>query len=252
MKFCKELAFSALLIGTVLSISLGDSAKAATATTYPDALNANATGNITFQEEEDDNVPSPVDPDSPVVPDDPLNPAPGELKIVYASPFDFGTHKKSIYGLEAYAAGVSVTDSDAAKSKTIPFVTTKDMRVDRGNGWTLSAKASKFTDGTHVIDGAYMSLIGASYATGDTTNAANRPSVASTSIDLAPGTSVPIASSDTSSNASQGLGLYSLALGTTLDTNDLTDGVKFTLPINTAVNNTTYTSQIVWTIAPKL
>jgi len=248
----KGLLYSTFLMGALVTgLAQGQITQAAAS--YPDALTANADGTITFEEEDDKVVPGPDDPDIPVVPDDP-NIKPGDFKIVYVPSFDFGTHKKAVSGVEAFAKAVTVKDiTETNELQKVPFITTKDMRVDRGKGWQLSAEASKFSSGTHTIEGAEIRLLDANYAKGtDTLNELNKPTVASNEIVLTPETAVPVASADTTSTVNQGLGLYSLALGKNIDSSGLTDGVKFSLPSNTAVNSSTYTSKIVWTLAPKL
>lgn len=225
---------------------------------------ATADGTITFSGDDDDTVPSPDNPEVPVKPDKP-NPEPGDLKIVYVPNFDFGTQKKNSYGVEAMAKTVEVTKEDSSKVQAIPFVTTKDMRTDRGKGWVLSCKAGTFTNkdnASKTIPSAYVTLDKAHYA-GDTSSNAGTgvyPLVSNTtSIKLATGTTTEVASASTTKNAGQGLGLYSLGFGeatTALDANNqsvsVSDGVKFHLPANTAVDDTTYTANFVWTLTPSI
>lgn len=244
MKKTHLLLGSALVAGLVVA---GGTAQTAQAQTYPDALNGIGNGSIEFTGDDDSKVPSPTDPDTPVTPVNP-NTNNGDLKIVYVPDFAFGSHKKSVAGITAYAKQISLADP---ASDTVPFVTTKDMRTERGKGWELTVNASTFKDSTgHEIKGALVSLEGAAYKNATVT----APTVASQSISLEPSTSVKVASADASStvaDGNQGVGMYSLALGTAQD-DGTTNGVKFTLPKNTAVNDGTYTATFQWTIAPVL
>lgn len=249
MKRKKLVVFNILLVSGVLA-SLG--AQPANAQTYPDALNGIGDGSITFSGDDDSQVPSPTDPDTPVTPDKP-NTNDGDLKIVYVPDFVFGSHAKSVAGVSAYAQLISLA---SPATKTVPFVTTKDLRTERGKGWELAVKASTFKDAnSHEIKGAVVSLEGAGYATDTAANGQGVfPKVAAQSIALEPNSSVKVASADASStvaNGNQGIGMYSLALGTA-QSDGTTNGVKFTLPKNTAVNDGTYTATFQWTIAPVL
>lgn len=240
----------------------GGQAQSAHAQSYTDGTNGTGLtgtgdGTITFKGDDDSQVPSPEDPDTPVKPIEPDTPNPndGDLKIVYVPNFNFGTHAKSVAGLTAYADQITVQDATTAENKTVaPFVTTKDMRTDRGKGWELTVTASTFKDKTssHEIKGALVSLENAGYL-GSTAAA---PTVAGSSLSLEPGTAVKVASADASStvaDGNQGLGMYSLALGkSTAGDTTTTDGVKFTLPKNTAVNDATYSATFTWTITPVL
>lgn len=251
MKLKNLLVCSSLILGVTLAIS----SEKSNAAEYTDALNAVGTGTITFDGDDDSLVPDPDDPDTPINPG-PVNPAEADLKIVYVSDFSFGIHKKNISGLTAHAAGAVMADN----TTRVPFITTKDMRVDRSTGWTLSCTASKFksTDTTaHVIDGASVTLDGAKY-TGNESNATGTayPVVSGSKIVLTPETSVKVASADSTQGTSgnQGLGMYSLSLGsTTTDTQGSpVYGVDFILPANTPVNDATYNASFTWTLSPSL
>lgn len=245
MKKTHLLLGSALVAGLIVA---GGTTQTAHAQTYPDALNGIGDGSIEFTGDDDSKVPSPEDPNTPVTPDEP-NSVDGDLKIVYVPNFNFGSHKKSVAGITAYAEQISL--ADPADKKVVPFVTTKDMRTERGKGWELTVNASTFKDTTgHEIKGALVSLEGASY-NGST---AATPTVAGSSLSLEPDTAVKVASADASStvaSGNQGVGMYSLALGTAQD-DGTTDGVKFTLPKNTAVNDGKYSATFQWTIVPAI
>lgn len=253
-----------LVCGTVLlsvTFAGGASANAQSYETDPDGTSrATATGTITFDGDDDSKVPNPEDPDEPVTPDNP-NPKPGDLKIMYVPNFDFGTQKKNSYGMEAMARTVKITKADQTEEQTIPFVTTKDMRTDR-TGWTLSCTAREFTnkdDASKTIPSAYVTLEKAFYK-GDTTNNAGtgvHPKITNTaSIKLTNDVATTISSAEKSVDG-QGTGLYSLGFGEVVESTDqnsqpikVTNGVKFHLPANVAVDDTTYTANFVWTLTP--
>jgi len=252
---------SSLLAGLAVVTLGGQSANAAeTYPDYTDALNATGQGSITFSGDDDNVVPSPDDPDIPVEPDKP-NPHKGDLKIVYVPNFEFGTHKKNTYGMTAQSQLIKVTNAEGNKVETVPFVTTKDMRSDRGTGWVLSCTAGAFThstDSTKTIPAAYVSLDKAHYV-GNETNAVDTllPTVANKdSINLVTGQATPVSTATVANNPGQGLGMYSLAFGTKVageeGTAATTDGVTFHLPANTVVDDATYTADFVWTLAPEV
>jgi len=241
----KNLLISSALVAGIMAA--GFNAQPVNAQSYTDAINGTGDGSISFSGDDDSQVPNPTDPDTPVKPVNP-NTNDGDLKLVYVPDFAFGSHKKSVAGITAYAQMIDLADP---ATKSVPFVTTKDMRTERGKGWALTVNASTFKDASnHEIKGAVVSLEGAKY----TAATATSPKVASNSIALEPNTSVTVASADASStvaDGNQGIGMYSLALGTE-QSDGTTDGVKFTLPKSTAVNDGQYTATFQWTLAPVL
>lgn len=255
-----------LLCGIALATIAGLGTMKADAATYPDATHATSNGKITFTDDGTNIIPDPekpVDPINPVDPTDPTKPDdgnknPGDLKLVVVPDLDFGSHQKTAAAFTAQAKSVAAF-KDGNKVYRAPWVTTHDMRTDRGTGWTLSVTSGEFalsTDATKKANGAEIVFTNANYADPD----AGVPAISSKAsqatlaggLALTPGTEVSVANASTATN--QGVGDYSLALGTPSNTtaDGTTNGVTFRMPAKTAVETGTYQTTLNWELKPTL
>lgn len=243
----------------------------ADAATYPDATKGVSNGNITFTDDGSNNISDPENPDKPTNPVDPKDPEnpdkegdnknPGDLKLVVVPDLDFGSKQKTSAAVTAKAKVVAAWDENKAKIYRAPWVTTHDMRTERGTVWTVSVTYSQFSltgDATKKINGAEIVFTNANYeGTSKTKPTIHSKAVGSdvaSGLVLTPGTEVSIASSDASKG--QGVGDFSLALGTnskgTNTKDSLTDGVTFRMPANTAVETGKYQAELNWELKPTL
>lgn len=226
---------TAILVGSIGLGSLN-----AQAAEYEDATNATSQGTITILENEDgDNViPDPEDPDQPIEPDpdNPINPNPGLLRINYISDFDFGEHMNTSSAITMNAKLDSFL-LDEQGIERVPLVAVQDLRGSDRKGWELQVSQPEgLTDEDgHELNGATITLSNLRY-----TNPTNTPTVTSGNIVLnTEGQTLAIA------DETQGAGAWSLALGNA--TNEgTTDGVQLHIPTNTVKNNTEYSTTLVW------
>ncbi|MFC6345872.1 WxL domain-containing protein [Vagococcus carniphilus] len=266
----KKIIFSSVLVAPLFLLSsMGNDFEAAT---YKDSNNASSIGKVKFIEGESEIV-DPKDPDKPVDPVEPVNPNKGDLMIQYVSDFDFGVHKKTVNGITANSKPDLVVDKkDDKKEKydVVPFVSTLDTRTNRNGGWNLRVSATEFK-GTNksnnevVLKGAEVIFSNVSYAQPKAeTPVVNSEAASAVVKDGFKLQQSPqkIATSDESKVESQGMGSYSLALGSELvnQTDDnldstksnykVTNGVTFNLPKNTSVSVADYTADINWELVP--
>ncbi|MGX7149325.1 WxL domain-containing protein [Enterococcus ureasiticus] len=266
MKLTKLVMSSAALAAIV-----GVGALNADAATYPEATKGVSNGNITFTDDGSNNIPDPENPDKPTNPVDPTDPEnpdkpggnnnPGDLKLVVVPDIDFGSKQKTSAAVTANAKVVAAWDENKTKVYRAPWITTHDMRTERGTGWTVSVTSSQFSlvgDTTKKIEGAEIVFTNANYEGTSTTKPTINSKAAGTDVAnglvLTPGTEVSIANSDSAKG--QGVGDYSLALGTnskgTNTKDSLTDGVTFRMPANTAVETGKYQAVLNWELKPTL
>lgn len=260
-----------IILGTVLvsSMVLGLTAGAAE---YPDSTHANSNGKVKFIEG-DPEIVDPGNPDKPVTPEKPVNPNKGDLMIQYVSDFDFGIHKKTVNGVTANSVADLVTYNDVkdgTKEEVVPFVSTLDTRTDREGGWNLRVSATEFEGKTESkkdvkLKGAELIFSNVNYANPVTETpvveeiAAKKLEEGGLKLNSNP---QKIATADESKVVSQGMGTYSLALGSTLikqtddnpdtakATYNVTDGVTFNLPKNASVSVADYNATINWELVP--
>ncbi|MEG2708372.1 MAG: WxL domain-containing protein, partial [Vagococcus sp.] len=224
---------------------------------YESATKVNGYGEISFGKG-DTVVVDPIIPDVPVDPGE-VNPSGDDLRIQYVSDFIFPQTKKSVNEVTSFAKGDSVDwinpDTGKKETKSSPlFISTVDMRTERGSGWTLSVKPSEFTSqkDQHVIEGGHVILSDAHYANSQkaqpivNSDAANKES----GLALKPGETFKIAGADSSKN--EGQGSWSLAFGGQ-DKELKSTGVMFKMGPDTAVeSNVDYTATFVWNLSPNL
>lgn len=107
----------------------------------------------------------PVDPEKPIDPTDPENPGTGEegpLSIDYISNLKFGEHQISGKNIAYKALNQN------------PFVQVTDVR-GAGDGWSLSAKMTEFTNDDKVLKGATLSMKDSVVKAGSTSNISAPP-----------------------------------------------------------------------------
>lgn len=199
-------------------------------------------------------VVDPTDPTNPVEPVEPVNPNSGDLAIQYVSDFQFGSHQKSVNALSVNAGVDHVKElQNGGKDKIVPlYVSTMDMRTERGTGWTLSVTSSEFKSNKgHVIDGGEVTLSHAAYANADNFSPSVESTIASDNGQaLTPGTPFKIAGADAAEK--QGIGSYSLAFGKLNDEKAETTGVTFNMPAKTVVDTKIYKATFNWNLSPTL
>lgn len=214
--------------------------------TYPEPNQAVTTPSVSFQADDGTGeIVDPLDPQKPIMPIDPENPGStnkGEFMLTYVSNFDFGAITKTTKTINAKA--VDVSTGEGVEEKRAPFVSIKDMRGDRGNGWKLQATATNFKSaGEAVSDALDTELTGAlitlSELTAGKEGDANNPAISAEAVALTPGTAVEIASA----SATSGIGNSAIGFGTV--NGELTSGVTLTIP-NVAKDTADYSSTITW------
>ncbi|EOI03058.1 hypothetical protein UAY_00805 [Enterococcus moraviensis ATCC BAA-383] len=260
-----------VMSGAALATIVGIGALNADAATYPEATKGVSNGNISFTDDGSNNIPDPENPEKPTNPVDPTDPDnpdkpggnenPGDLKLVVVPDFDFGSQQKSSGEVTANAKVVAAWDESKTKIYRAPWITTHDMRTERGTGWTVSVTSSQFSltgDANKKINGAEIVFTNANYEGSSTTKPTIHSKAVGTDVTtglvLTPGTEVSIANSDASKG--QGVGDYSLALGTNskgaYKEDSVTDGVTFRMPANTAVETGKYQAELNWELKPTL
>lgn len=258
MKLPKKL-FTLTLLASLSSLSLGGTAFAAS--NNEDAVDSKSTINfVKSLEEEDIETPGIIDPET-VDPENPENPNPNPnpegnlLRINYVSDFDFGTWGSTSHAITAFAKAQPIHLVGGGVQDVAPFVSTIDNRgSERGNGWTLSAKASELTDeNDNILRGAQIILSNGTYS-----NSELAPEATLGEKNITAGQQV-IATT----TAETGAGQWSMALGVLKEfttqlpsesdssileevTYNVTDGVRIEVPRNTVTNTTEYSGTITW------
>lgn len=253
--------------GIILATALGGNVQQAFATDYSSATEAQSEGKIEF-EDADNTILDPSNPEVEVVPSLPANTNKGDLVLQYVSDFDFGKHQKTLNEFTTFALPDTVTgtaDETNTKYNVPLFVSTKDMRTDRGNGWTLSVTASNFYSvanadesysGGTELKGGEVVFTNANYSQSDEFSPIINDKAASTDLAnglvLTPNQELVVANADASKN--QGLGSYSLALGNLVDDNgsQKVNGVTFRMPAKTAVDTAEYQATFDWELKADL
>lgn len=309
----KKLFLYGALLGTIVSVA--GASTTALAATFPDKdatdkSTAEARGKVKFVNSDQGTIPDPTDPVTPIDPIDPVNPSENPLRIQHVSNFNFNQRRMSgatalVFNAESVPVQSIYADSEGKKEykgrddsekdqngekidsamfgdlssldirETIPFISTMDMRTERGNGWEMTAQAAPFKlHGTEVeLKGAEIRLANSFYAKSD----ANAPKVEDaaaakvpffkvdkgmdmkdynahmTALDTSASISSGSATKIASAGVDQGVGGYTLALGDNLqnDQNDLspkmvddgetadtfysTNGVILKIPAKTAM-----------------
>ncbi len=168
------------------------------ATTFAADKTAESNANITFIAGTGPVAPvDPLNPINPLDPTDPDNPTDlptgdtGALTLDYVSSIDFGSHEVS--------SGTEVYSSISKK----PFIQVSDRR-GTGAGWSVSATASKFTDGANEsLRGAKITFENGEAVTGSSTsNAPTSTQTVELPTDGTTSASVMVASSN------QGMGTW--------------------------------------------
>lgn len=227
-----------LISTSALALMLFGTAAPSFAASYTDSTHATSDASITFSA--DDSAPDPVDPndpDNPVVPDEPSNNKGAELMITYASNLNFGTQSKS--GTSWQAKGDTVTEVSSKSKKTVaPFVSTKDSRGTTRKGWALTVKQDKdFEDSKgNKLTGAQLVYSNLSVAA-----LTGAPVVASGAFTL--GTD---AHTVANAGTDQGVGAWSVGLGTLDEKSGTTNGVTLNVPATTAKNTDTYKTTVTY------
>lgn len=187
-----------------------------------DPTPAETTADLVLEPGDTNTTNPPVDPTDPI---DPPTGAVGDLTIDAVSNFQFDTHK-----IESAKATYTATP----KENTKLGLQVTDKR-GTGAGWNLSAKISTaFTDGTHELKGAALSLPAGTLATSNA-DQSNAPTASALTLNDQDGTVL---------NAAENQGLGSWA-------EDFADGVKLDVPAGSFAG--TYQAGITWTLsnAPK-
>lgn len=245
--------------GTLLTVVTGAQASYVHAVEYEDALNAQSTGEITF-EDADATIVDPNDPEKEVIPGGESNASKGDLVLQYVSDFNFGKHKKTLneFSTQALPDTVVAANDDTNSSYNVPlFVSTKDMRTDRGNGWTLTVTASSFSSisDQKELKGGEVVLTNSFYKDVSGIPQINSKAISNsldTGLALTPGQEVVIANADASKD--QGLGSYSLSMGSLVDDNgeEKVSGATFRMPAKTVVDSEKYQATFDWELKPEL
>jgi hypothetical protein len=225
---------AALVLG-----SLGVGTTIGHAADYEDATNVTTEGRVTILENDSNDpvIPDPENPDEEVDPEGPTNPHPGLLRINYVSNFDFGNIKNVSRAIEQEARLDYVWSGDYEVGR-VPFVATEDRRGSERLGWELQvSQPNQLSDESgHELEGATITLSGLRYA--NPTTAA--PTVNPNELILG-----DAAQTLATADATQGAGAWTMALGSE-DHEGHTNGVVLRIPANTTINNTEYSTNIVW------
>ncbi|MDR2832107.1 MAG: WxL domain-containing protein [Streptococcaceae bacterium] len=233
---------SAILLGSVLV------GTAMSTTTFAAEQTYTSKGSITYTPSTGPVTPvDPENPDKPVIPTDPelpINPGTnGPLSIDFASNFRFGkqeiTSVDKVYDAQAQELSDGTTRAN--------YVQVTDNRGTLA-GWTLTAKASEFTDQDmnavagstgYVLEGAQITLTGGNIQTSSKAPA----TVVKAEETLLPGqsSSVLLGAKD-----GEGAGTNLLVFG---DTSSAATSVKLAVPGKSTKLATNYQSTITWTLA---
>lgn len=194
-----------------------------------------------------------VDPEDGVTPFIPENPSTSEslpqnettadLRIQYVSTFDFGTNTRNLIQSNQFLSEGDYGSTEDGQTKKVPaFVSINDDRKTP-TGWDLSVSTSDFVNKTSStqLKGAYMTLSDFKY----NGPATQKPEVVNKDVEIS---STP----NLVSSSSTGLyGSWSLALGEVTE-DDKSSGVNLTVPKNAARSLGEYTTEIIWTLTPKI
>ncbi|MEH7451566.1 WxL domain-containing protein [Gottfriedia acidiceleris] len=174
----------------------------------------------------------PLEPSGPTDPTDPPTGNAGSLTLDYVSSVDFGVNEIS-----------NKTEVYSAKSKK-PFIQVSDRR-GTGAGWSVTAKASKFTNGTaDSLPGAIIT-----FKNGSVISLSTSGSPVSTET-IALNTDGSTASTVVSASSGNGYGTWVTRwLGPNPEVNDgaLNDNVTLTIPAGSATIGN-HEATITWTL----
>lgn len=235
-------AFSLVTTATLVALMVGGTVT--NAATYPSATQATTDGTIKFTKNltPPEQIPDPEKPGETVKPEKPGNQNDGDLMITYVSDLNFGTHKEG-ESWEWFAKADKMTGD----KYVTPFVSVKDNQGPNRNGWTLTATLDKnfiSTDGNELRGAKLLYSNMSSKAPEGAQSPKTAPTVASGEKELTKGVAVQIASAD----ATNGLGLHSIALGN-LDKraeDGVTNGVKLTTTNKTQPLDKEYQTSITY------
>lgn len=177
---------------------------------------------------EDPNPPNPIDPEDP---DNPGTGEEGPLSIDYISNIKFGGHKIS---------GKNISYKALNKN---PFVQVTDTRGS-GDGWSLSAKVTKFKNGNKVLQGASLSMKDAVVKAGSSSNISKPP--VNSDIVFDNEESKLVMNATDKGGRGTWLNVWSGA-------DQANEAIQLSVLAGTAEANTEYTSSITWELedAPK-
>lgn len=255
---------SSLFLGATVAVNAEEGN-----TRYPGADKANTTGKVNFIKSNKPEIVDPDNPDKPVEPVDPENPEnpvtnpnnEAELVLQYVPNFEFGTHFWTPEGLTVPAKSDFIKgDGESGEPEAVvPFISTMDMRADREDGWKLEVSSSDFIhdESGHVLKGAEVVFTNANYGSAEKEPAITdsaRQSDVKKGFKL--GDKQKLATAD--KNEDQGVGSYSLKLGTQLEseTDDAeetymaTNGVHLVVPPKTPASVGDYTAELEWSLTP--
>lgn len=233
---------------------------------YPEAGRAKTTSKVNFIKTDKPEIVDPDNPDKPVEPVDPDNPDEpvtnpnneAELVLQYVPNFEFGTYFWTPEGLTVPAKSDFIK-GDEKPEEVVPFISTMDMRAVREGGWKLEVSSGDFThnESGHVLEGAEVVFTNANYGSAEKapviTESATKSDVKE---GFKLGDKQTLATADRKD--SQGIGSYSLKLGTELKSQEddaekeflATNGVHLVVPSKTPASVGEYTAELEWTLTP--
>ncbi|MDZ5760711.1 WxL domain-containing protein [Carnobacterium maltaromaticum] len=230
----KKMTLIAILSLTTITLT-GMQAQAAVSSTGHSENKINFTaGDNEVTEPIDPTDPDNPNPPNPIDPADPDNPGTGEegpLSIDYVSNIKFGEHKISGKNISYKAINQN------------PFVQVTDTR-GFGEGWSLSAKISKFKNGNKVLQGATLSMVNGIVKSGSTSNISKPP--VNYDIIFDNEESKLVLSAKDKAGRGTWLNVWSGA-------NKANEAIQLNVLAGTAEANTEYSSSITWELedAPK-
>lgn len=136
--------------------------------------------------------------------------------------------------------GLSVTGTQQTTTATMDSITVSDLRGGLGGGWTLTAQASSFSDGTNAFPAGSLEMLAPTIdAASLTTNVGTLPPT----VELGPHTldtttASMLASADAGTLAPSGTGTWTF--------NNLADSLTLTVPADVIPG--TYTSTVTMTV----
>ncbi|MDA9472579.1 WxL domain-containing protein [Enterococcus sp. 5H] len=262
MKTSTLVTMTGIISLTAIALS-GVSAQAVTATT----AQGDSEGTVTLKktvlpggsaEVVDPGTVNPA-PVAPVTPPE-VKPEVGDetASMVYYPDFEFGEHTYQITKAATYDAIAPVFKDADNKDKAIPNFVQVDNSPEAAT-WKVSVKATEFTAAgasKSVLPGAQMNLNNV-VINNQLGNAAKTPAASYT---LTPGSSVTVGTYTKPENDPyNALSINSIVFGSTSstttgekdesgDTVTYNSGVQLTLPSGLSIQNTTYTSDLEWTM----
>ncbi|QZN89323.1 WxL domain-containing protein [Vagococcus lutrae] len=253
---------SSLFLGATVAVNAAEGNER-----YPEAGKANTTSKVNFIKTDKPEIVDPDNPDKPIIPVDPDNPDEpvtnpnneAELVLQYVPNFEFGTYFWTPEGLTVPAKSDFIK-GDEKPEEVVPFISTMDMRAVREGGWKLEVSSGDFThnESGHVLEGAEVVFTNANYG-----SAVKAPVITGTAMqsDIDKGFKLggvkqKLATAD--GESSQGIGSYSLKLGTQLDSREddanekymATNGVHLVVPPKTPASVGEYTAELEWSLTP--